>query len=231
MAWVTSRDLARLIAAAYGADLAAWAKGPARVYDRLAEVLVAASPVSLGGAVVLDLGAGTGAVSRAVEATGGRVVAVDLALDMLRFDQRHRPLAVAADARALPFPAGTFDAVVAGFSISHVPDPSQALSEAARVIRRGGVLLVNVFSARSSHPAKEQIEQVAARFGYRRPAWYEWFKTEVEPLTALPEALAAAPELLDWKTWTSSNARFISACTPPPTWSLGGWEWPPWPAS
>lgn len=180
------------LAAAYGAVAREWAEGPAWAYDRLSKALVAASPDPLAGARVLDLGAGTGAASRAVAAVGGDPVAMDLALDMLRHDRQARPPAAAGDACALPFRDAAFDAVVAAFSVSHVPDPVRALAEANRVTRTGGVVLAAVFSARSGHPAKEQVEAAAARFGYRRPAWYERMKRDVEPLTATPVALAGA---------------------------------------
>lgn len=225
------------LAAAYGAAAEAWAQGPARAYDRLSEVLVAASPDPLGGARVLDLGAGTGAASRAVAAAGGQPVAVDLALDMLRHDREARPPAAAGDACALPFRAGVFDAVVAAFVVNHVPDPVAALAEVNRVTRPGGAVLAAVFSSRSRHPAKEQVEAVAARFGYRRPGWYERMKQEVEPLTATPPALAAAaraaglvevhvleqevdvgldtPEaLVAWRLGTASMAPFVAALEP-----------------
>jgi SAM-dependent methyltransferase len=185
-------DLAASMAAAYGASAAVWADGPARAYDRLAEVLVEASPVVLDGALVLDLGAGTGAASRAAQARGACAVALDLAVDMLRYRRHDRPPAVAGDAATLPFRARTFDAVVAGFSISHLPDPVRAFGEAARITRDRGVVLASVFSARYAHPAKAQVEEVAACFGYRRPTWYDRWKREVEPLTAEPEGLAAA---------------------------------------
>lgn len=180
------------LAAAYGAAAGAWADGPARAYDLLSEALVAASPDPLDGVRVLDLGAGTGAASRAVAAIGGHPVAVDLALDMLRHDREVRPPAAAGDACALPFRNRAFDAVVAAFVVNHVPDPVSALAEANRVTRPGGVVLAAVFSARYGHPAKEQVEAAAARLGYRRPAWYERMKRDVEPLTATPAALAEA---------------------------------------
>ena len=46
--------------AAYSAGASAWASGPARVYQPLAELLVDFSPLPLGGRLVLDLGSGTG---------------------------------------------------------------------------------------------------------------------------------------------------------------------------
>ncbi|MGH3147568.1 MAG: class I SAM-dependent methyltransferase [Rubrobacter sp.] len=45
-----------------------------------------------------------------------------------------------ADARGLPFPMGSFDAVVANHMLYHVPDLEMALSEIARVLRPGGTL-------------------------------------------------------------------------------------------
>jgi SAM-dependent methyltransferase len=187
-----STGLGGALASAYGAAAGNWADGPARAYDRLAEALVAARPESLAGAMVLDLGAGTGAASRAVAQAGGKAVAVDVAVGMLRHRREARPPAAAGDSCALPFRTGAFDAVAAAFVLNHLPDPVRGLVEANRVTRPGGIVLASVFSARSVHPAKEQIEAVATRFGYRRPPWYERMKAEVEPLTATPGALEAA---------------------------------------
>jgi ubiquinone/menaquinone biosynthesis C-methylase UbiE len=42
------------------------------------------------------------------------------------------------DAEALPYPAGSFDAVVANFGVHHVPHPAAALAEMYRVLAPGG---------------------------------------------------------------------------------------------
>jgi SAM-dependent methyltransferase len=47
----------------------------------------------------------------------------------------------ACDAQALPWPEGSFDVVVANHMLYHVPDPSRAVAEFARVLRPGGVLM------------------------------------------------------------------------------------------
>lgn len=190
MAGLSTTDLTAAMTSAYDDASASWTTGVGGAYDRLAEVLVATAPVPLTGALVLDLGAGTGAASRAVDAVGGRTVAVDLSLAMLAQDRPRRP-AVGGDACALPFRDHAFDTVVAAFSLSHLPDPELGLAEAARVTRHGGTVLASAFSAANALPGKEAVEKVAARFGYRRPEWYGCMKTDLEPKVADPGALAA----------------------------------------
>jgi ubiquinone/menaquinone biosynthesis C-methylase UbiE len=49
---------------------------------------------------------------------------------------------VAADLTRLPYPDGTFDAVVCGWVLEHLPDPMPGLNELARVMVPGGKLLL-----------------------------------------------------------------------------------------
>ncbi len=48
---------------------------------------------------------------------------------------------VLADAGSVPLPSGGADAVILAEVVEHLPDPSGALAEAARLLRPGGVLL------------------------------------------------------------------------------------------
>jgi len=185
---------AREVQAAYGGSAGAWAAGPAAIYRRMAEPLVAKSPLPLDGARVVDFGAGTGATTAAVAAAGAEVVGVDLTLDMLRADRASRPPAINADATRLPFRTGSFDAAMGAFVLSHVPTPIDALAEAARVVRPGGAVMTVGFDGRWEFGAKETIERVMGEFGLRRPEWYARFKSHVEPLTAFPERLAAVAD-------------------------------------
>jgi SAM-dependent methyltransferase len=101
------------------------------------------------GASVLDVGCGTGVLTRRLAALPGvaAVVGVDPAPSLLA---RARELTGhltslsfrEGDARALPFPDATFDVVVFDSTLSHVPGPEEALAEVWRVMPPGGWLAV-----------------------------------------------------------------------------------------
>ena len=96
------------------------------------------------GSKVLDVAAGNGNVSLAAARRWCDVVATDYVPSLL---ERARERAAAdrlamtfreADAEALPFPDGSFDAVVSTFGVMFTPDQPRAAAEMARVCRRGG---------------------------------------------------------------------------------------------
>ncbi|SRR5664280_494559 len=101
---------------------------------------------------VLEVAAGTGVVTRqlaGVLPAGTSIVATDLNQPML-----DRAIAVGtarsvewrqADALDLPFPDGSFDAVVCQFGAMFFPDKAKAFSQARRVLAPGGVFLFNVW--------------------------------------------------------------------------------------
>lgn len=175
---------------AYDTAAAAWARGPERVYRHLAEALLQASPSRLHGALLIDVGAGTGVVGDVATGLGARCVEVDVAVEMLAY-QRPRPRrAVAADGRQLPFRSGTYDVATAACSLSHLDDPTAMLRDIRRVLRPRGTLLASAFSSTTDpHPVRASVETALAEFGYRRPSWYEHLKDTGERQIETPDAL------------------------------------------
>ena len=122
----------------------------------------------LSGRAVLEVGAGAAQCARWVAARGGRVVATDLSLGMLRegravqrgtavggADAPGVPL-VQCDARVLPFAAGSFDVVFTSYgALPFVADADAVLAEAARVLRPGGR-----FAASVPHPVRWALPDV-----------------------------------------------------------------------
>jgi SAM-dependent methyltransferase len=154
---------------AYDASARSWASGASRVFDRLAEAVVARWPGPLTGLVVCDLGAGTGAASRAMRAAGAHPVALDAAPAMLR---EYGGVAVAGHALALPLRSRAVAGVVATFSLTHVVDCPAAFREVARVVEPGGPVVAAAHAGGPEHPCKAVVEEVLGTFGWSPPRWY-----------------------------------------------------------
>lgn len=90
---------------------------------------------------VVDLGAGTGKLTRSLVALGHRVVAVEPLAAMRAWIERTAPAAqaLAGSAEAIPLPGASAD-VVASAQAFHWFDHAVALPEIARVLRPGGRL-------------------------------------------------------------------------------------------
>ncbi|HZN38481.1 MAG TPA: ubiquinone/menaquinone biosynthesis methyltransferase [Planctomycetota bacterium] len=99
----------------------------------------------------LDVCAGTGDLSLALQRCGAEVVGADFCAPMLvraaaKVEQRSaRPRFLAADALALPFGDAGFDFATVAFGIRNVSDPRAALREMVRVVRPGGRVVVLEF--------------------------------------------------------------------------------------
>src|SRR5690348_2217474 len=113
---------------------------------------LAAGLADLAPATVLETAAGTGVATRALARAlpaGATLVATDLSRPMLDLAAARLETAEVAwqqaDAQALPFADGTFDAVACQFGAMYFPDRAAACREARRVLRRCGRLVLSVW--------------------------------------------------------------------------------------
>lgn len=132
--------------------------GPAW-FDAFAEDLVQRLPVRPPGDV-LELACGTGILTGRLRERldpALRLVASDLSKAMLEY--AHSKMIGRkgiewreADAARLPFSDGEFGAVLCGFGVMFVPDKRAVMREARRVLRKGGILLFNVWDRIEQNP-------------------------------------------------------------------------------
>jgi len=137
-----------------------------RVTAEVAGALLDAAGV-VDGSRVLDVGCGTGIVTAAAAARGARATGADVAEGMLAVArERHPELEfVVADAEALPFSAGAFEAVVANLVVNHLPTPEQAVAEFARVLAPGGSVAVAVWDRPERAPLFGELTAAVADTG------------------------------------------------------------------
>jgi phosphatidylethanolamine/phosphatidyl-N-methylethanolamine N-methyltransferase len=144
------------------------------------------------GGRILDVGVGTG-LSLSDYARSTRLCGVDISEPMLRRAQaRVRALGLAnvetlavMDAKNLAFADGSFDAVVAQYVITAVPDPEATLDDFVRVLKSGGELIL--------------VNHIGAESGPRR-----WFELAFAPLA---RRLGWRPEF-PWErlvNWAAAN--------------------------
>ena len=130
-------------------------------------------------AKVLELAAGTGALTRHLAAllpAGTSITATDLNPAMLAIALHiGTPRAVTweqADALKLPFADGSFDAVVCQFGVMFFPDKSKAFSEARRVLKPGGVLLFNVWDKLDENEFPDTVNKALAALYPSNPSHF-----------------------------------------------------------
>jgi ArsR family transcriptional regulator len=138
---------------------------PGRTWEALARGLIGL--VDLGD--VLDAGAGDGATAQLLAPRARSITCVDISetlIDAARVRLAGHPNAKAevADVTDLPFPAASFDQVLALNVLTHLRAPGRALAELARVLRPGGRLVLVTLAAH------EHLE-VTSGYGHVHPGF------------------------------------------------------------
>jgi len=113
-------------------------QNPDPFYVKLAARSIASFPFPLAGRRVLDLGAGSGHYSAAMQDAGAQIFAVDLDEGDLRRASDRGLAVLAGDGTRLPFPDGTFDGVFCSNMLEHTPTPMRIFDEIERTLRPGG---------------------------------------------------------------------------------------------
>jgi SAM-dependent methyltransferase len=98
--------------------------------------------VPLDGQRVLDVGCGLGMYVRAFRAYTSQAFGVEIDLERAVEAGQHLPNIALAPGERLPFPDGSFDAVLLHEVIEHMAHDRQAITEAVRVLRPGGRVVV-----------------------------------------------------------------------------------------
>jgi len=142
------------------------------VFERGRNAAVAAAE-HIGGRI-LEVGVGTG-ISLPLYSSSCRLCGVDISAPMLRkAEERVAELNLTnveglwvMDAEHLSFPDNSFDVVVAQYVITTVPNPEATLDEFARVLKRGGEIVL--------------VSRVGAEAGLRRSLEH-WFQPAARKL-------------------------------------------------
>ncbi|CAL9366010.1 class I SAM-dependent methyltransferase [Streptomyces sp. XY006] len=133
------------------------------------ELLVEAVATQHAGSV-LDVGCGTGAVTRAVARRAGHCVGIDLSEPMIgaarAYAEREGVPAsfVRGDAQEYAFEPAGFDAVVSRFGVMFFADPVRAFTNLRGAVKDGGALRLVVWRGPEENPFMTTAERAAAPF-------------------------------------------------------------------
>lgn len=181
----------------------------------------------LRGGTLLEIAAGTGAVTRAISRAlpDVSIVATDLNEAMVREGEARSPSSITwrvADAQKLPFDDGSFDRVVCQFGWMFLPDKPAGFREARRVLKGNGKLLVSVWDRLEANPMSLVATRALAeafpadppRFFERTPFGYH----DPERIRADAEAagLAVTIERVEKITHTTADTAATALCQATP---------------
>ena len=163
------------------------------------QVILAAMPA--GCAAALDVGCGTGVLTRRLRAAGPRVTGLDRDEQCIRVACAHPGPAgigyLVGDVARAPLQPGSFDLVTSVAMVHHM-DAELALGRMSELLRPGGVLAV-VGLARDSSPADfgRAVPAIAGTQLHRLADTRRWRRTEQQAARAAPATagLAATAQL------------------------------------
>ncbi|MBV6624302.1 MAG: class I SAM-dependent methyltransferase [Rivularia sp. (in: Bacteria)] len=159
---------------------------------------------------VLEVGGGQSGLS-AMLFPQAQITNIDLNSDYANsvLNQQHRVKFICGDATNLPFEDSCFDAVTMFDLLEHIPDDKTAISEALRVLRPGGILLISTPNENWKFPYYEIMQsfcpkdsEVMAEWGHVRRGYTlenlenligltcENYATFINPITVIGHDIA-----------------------------------------
>src|SRR5437867_1707881 len=132
------------------------------------------------GARILDVGCGAGLTATALARRGYAVVAIDTVPGMLERTRQtatevgvgDRVTVAPGDVQQLDFPDGSFDLTLALGVLPWLPSPLGAMAEMARVVGRGGYVLVTADNRwRLAHVLDPEVSRAFAGLGRSTWSW------------------------------------------------------------
>jgi len=196
-------------------------EGPQKALHALnpARLAYVAQRMPLRDAEALDVGCGAGLLSEALAGEGARVVALDLAQELIKVAKLHRlETGVSVDYRlqsaeslAVEMP-GRFDVVTCMEMLEHVPDPAAVVQACATLLKPGGRLFLSTLNRT---PAAFALAIVGAEYVARLlPRGTHQYRDFIKPSELAAWLRAAGLQLEDvsglmYEPWRNA-ARVIS---------------------
>lgn len=123
-------------------------RGPFAMLSWIAEARARlVPPAPRQGALLVDLACGGGLLAPHLAGKGYRHLGVDLVDSALRLAAARGVLPLQGDVLALPLPDGVAEVVCAGEILEHVADLPGVVAEACRVLRPGGLVVLDTIAA------------------------------------------------------------------------------------
>ncbi len=140
------------------------------------------------GAAVLEIGCGTGQLTRALAGRGFLVTAIDVGTAMITTARRRIPDA------SVEFEVGAFEDfpetkqfdLLASATAFHWVDPEIAWSKAARLLRPNGWLALLTTGERYDEPLRNVLRGLWEKYSREKVDWTDGQPPWVEPLTRSP---------------------------------------------
>ena len=155
---------------------------------------------------IVDLGCGNGNVLKLLKGMGFRnLTGVELSEGMIRHSMAYAKIKRHDLESPLPFPGGSFDLAIAKDICEHIINIEQFISEASRILKPGGVLVIGGPNLKSIYHRLRILmgntEHISINFGIAHMRWvsYDIFRRWLGPYFTFK------PVIFEWYARATPN--------------------------